>query len=471
MRPLLLILPLLAFAACGKSKVEQELDKFRAEGKPVTLEDLGLPKGGYESPEWKEILAVSEELKKDEEYKKLKDFSVSNFKFVGPGVAQSSILKDFAEDTSGKKKLTWEEFEKGLISLRISLSKLQSLDKEQEVLFVPDYYQGVHTKVPNLISCLEIVKGYHNLIVFDLSKDRIDDALSKIQKARSLKSKLTLNNTLIDGLVDVTCDGLLLNSCWAILQKNKLTSAQLKRLQDIWEPTFEPRRIFHIWEMERIGFGEFLLKIKTFGDLQRLFNAVAYDDTSDQSPATNTFAELIPIQKWLDSDLATFFRMFHENEINIQHWEKTGNFLLLKQNILKQQHFWDEMNDFEKARHVCTRLALPTTNKAMDKFVSSIAQQRMLQTAVALKRFHLANKRYPTTSDELLPAYLPSLPLDPIDGKPLRYRLEADGTYTLYSVGMNGIDDNGNGEEVKPEKTPRWKPENTYDIVWPQLKQ
>ena len=41
-----------------------------------------------------------------------------------------------------------------------------------------------------------------------------------------------------------------------------------------------------------------------------------------------------------------------------------------------------------------------------------------------------------------MPAQLKQVPLDPYDGKPLRYRLRADGA-VVYSVGPDLIDDGG----------------------------
>jgi hypothetical protein len=39
-----------------------------------------------------------------------------------------------------------------------------------------------------------------------------------------------------------------------------------------------------------------------------------------------------------------------------------------------------------------------------------------------------------------------------IDGKPLRYRLNSDGTYALYSIGWNQTDDGGQLAFVKQKK-------------------
>jgi hypothetical protein len=62
--------------------------------------------------------------------------------------------------------------------------------------------------------------------------------------------------------------------------------------------------------------------------------------------------------------------------------------------------------------------------------------------AVAMERFRLINHRWPDRLEELVPAYLKAIPLDPFDGQPVR--LVRKGTASLiYSVGPNQIDDHG----------------------------
>jgi hypothetical protein len=62
--------------------------------------------------------------------------------------------------------------------------------------------------------------------------------------------------------------------------------------------------------------------------------------------------------------------------------------------------------------------------------------------AVAVERYRLKKGKWPVTLSELVP-------LDPFDGKPLRYRLRGDGV-TVYSVGVDGKDDGGNIDPSKP---------------------
>ena len=53
-----------------------------------------------------------------------------------------------------------------------------------------------------------------------------------------------------------------------------------------------------------------------------------------------------------------------------------------------------------------------------------------------------------------------------MDGKPLRYALNSDGTYVLYSVGDDGKDDGGDASPAAASKSTYWL--QGRDWVWPQ---
>lgn len=63
-------------------------------------------------------------------------------------------------------------------------------------------------------------------------------------------------------------------------------------------------------------------------------------------------------------------------------------------------------------------------------------------TVLALEAHRQAHGQYPATLAMLAPSFLPRVPIDAADGRPLRYRLQ-DGRPLLYSVGCDGDDDNG----------------------------
>ena len=91
-------------------------------------------------------------------------------------------------------------------------------------------------------------------------------------------------------------------------------------------------------------------------------------------------------------------------------------------------------------------------------------------TASALERYRLKIGRFPQALTELVPSFIASVPHDVIDGKPLRYACPDGLHYSLYSVGLNGIDDHGAlpgaPEDPKASSSP-WN-SREGDWVWPQ---
>lgn len=101
------------------------------------------------------------------------------------------------------------------------------------------------------------------------------------------------------------------------------------------------------------------------------------------------------------------------------------------------------------------------------------AQRRVVVTAIALERYRGRHGRYPAALCALAPEFLPAVPVDFMDGRPLRYRLTGDGHFVLYSIGLDGQDDGGMMTDPSSTKwiqnlarTPFWP--MRVDIVWPR---
>lgn len=101
------------------------------------------------------------------------------------------------------------------------------------------------------------------------------------------------------------------------------------------------------------------------------------------------------------------------------------------------------------------------------------ARRRILVTAIALERYHNKHGAYPVSLDLLAPEFLKTVPVDFMDGRPLRYRLTGDGHFVLYSVGLDCVDDGGKQPLPDAPRMPRNSegfhvaPTNV-DIVWPR---
>ncbi|MFG0253144.1 MAG: HAAS signaling domain-containing protein [Phycisphaerales bacterium JB038] len=104
----------------------------------------------------------------------------------------------------------------------------------------------------------------------------------------------------------------------------------------------------------------------------------------------------------------------------------------------------EEINDSPtlRLRYILIATLMPAIGKAAF-YTDMIAQKRDgLLIGIALERYRRERGAYPPTLAALVPAYLPSVPLDRCSGAPVRYRLES-GRPLVYGVGPDGDDDGG----------------------------
>lgn len=94
------------------------------------------------------------------------------------------------------------------------------------------------------------------------------------------------------------------------------------------------------------------------------------------------------------------------------------------------------------ANQVFVTMAFASFVKLADACTRTRAELRCAIAALAAERYRLAHHDWPDSLEKLVPTFLPQLPIDPYDRKPLRYQRVEDGV-AIYSVGPDGKDDGG----------------------------
>ena len=142
---------------------------------------------------------------------------------------------------------------------------------------------------------------------------------------------------------------------------------------------------------------------------------------------------------WLYLNLITIAK-FHQDVLDV---------IDVKQNTVLS-HKVDEITEGFDARTKHFRpntyvaaIAIPNYTRAIVTFAHSQTLANEAQVVCALERYRLAHNQYPESLEALIPLFMEKLPRDVIDGEPLHYRRQANGTFLLYSVGWNETDDGG----------------------------
>jgi hypothetical protein len=88
-----------------------------------------------------------------------------------------------------------------------------------------------------------------------------------------------------------------------------------------------------------------------------------------------------------------------------------------------------------------------------------------LATACAVERYRMAHGRLPATLEDLVPAFLPSVPTDPLTGKPLCYKPSESRSYLIYGTGWDQTDNAGSGVSALTGLSSRFENQADWGVL------
>ncbi len=386
----------------------------------------------------------------------------------------------------------WEGFAAEFGPIRERLPAIrQGLTNESIVIQLP-YEQGFNGLLPHLSS----VKGAATTLrlgtLLALQEGRLDEAVENIRTAAALVEIQRQEGLIISQLVRMAVAEIGLGQMvWQSAQADGWTDAQLASIQAAWAASEFVSAMIRALQMERGMVGSYYQGRAT--SAQELASSMQMAD----SPGGASSAELGSLREllapviesgagvrrfmfvafwqfaWAEQD-----QLFHHQGIQ-QLVDAAGSaarardFSSFRQRDRGGTGFsfglpaaFDpaKMSRWERNKHWLTLMMLGSSDVALEKAVSIECHRELALTAIALKRHRLRHGAWPARLEDLVPALLPEVPRDWMNGQPLRYRVNPDGTYSLYSVGMDGIDDGGDPTQVRGVA---WHFSRGRDWVWP----
>jgi hypothetical protein len=244
---------------------------------------------------------------------------------------------------------------------------------------------------------------------------------------------------LISQLVRIACHTVFIDGLNRALELTDFTEDQLARLEAAVRSHEEPEaaargfmgeRIFMLatyedprYYTEQVS-GLAGLPSGQFAGVARVMRGVGWN-AADQVHCMTMMAKIIQASR----------RPFPEGQVIMETVERE----------LESSHGWfPRISD----------MLLPSLTRGLEAFARDTAQLRNAATALAVERFGLKAGQPPATLEELVPEFLESVPIDPFDGQPLRYRLSEKG-YVVYSVSLNLKDDGGTYGQRGSRRDPR----------------
>jgi hypothetical protein len=169
---------------------------------------------------------------------------------------------------------------------------------------------------------------------------------------------------------------------------------------------------------------------------------------------------------WLDQDHLHYLRIL-EQLISLSRDASR------EKSLQKLQPLVDDLISKSRNRGFYSRLRYPSVmsidslSRVMSRAMRSETERSLVVAAVALNRYKLRHGRTAQSLSELVPEFVQDVPVDYMDGQPLRFRVQPGGGFLLYSVGENGQDDGGDAS-LLPGKTGSRVPWYRKDVIWPE---
>lgn len=392
--------------------------------------------------------------------------------FIAPGNARVTWMQNAVSLYGATTNyIAWTNFLTQLDQVEDSLEKIREAMKNPAPHMGPRTNYLLGSPRPDFVRIRSAAQWLTASAVGSLHRGNLEATTQDIEALAGLARLNREELTLVSAMIRVAIAGLGEAATWEALQARGWSDPQLERLQKAWAS------VDLLQALENGFVGERAFGPEIFGMLRRSdyqsFNktfaigASGASGNTIQSLATERL--LIPAYKMTSIDGDELFHLTKMNEVVEQI------------RMMKAGRPWKEVKAdhdkstaaFEKQagsqlwsyRHWISVTGIPNFSRATQIAVRRETQRQMTVAAIALKRYELRYGKPPPNLEALVPEFLSELPNDCMSGKPLRYRFNANGTFTLYSVGEDRKDDGGDPTPVKPGDGPDlW---SGHDAVWP----
>jgi hypothetical protein len=307
-----------------------------------------------------------------------------------------------------------------------------------------DLTQGMNTLLPDLAKIKSSVRLLTAEALFETSNGDTDKAIPSLRAAGGVADSAAPEPLLISQLARYASWAIISKRTELILNASHLSDQQLAELQVLVSNAERTD------SLARALAGERALHLPVFMSSRDQAFAYAFCGAPWSSPPTTK------------DRLRASFIMGLLKSTGILHKDKAFYLDIMATNIAAAEAPFPERLTLALQANaaalsppsrllIFSRILLPSFAKAFQRDAEHTARIRTSKTVIAVERFRLAHSgNLPATLSDLVPAYLSSVPSDPFDGQPLRYKRLAPG-YVVYSIGSDMRDDGGiEGDPNKP---------------------
>jgi hypothetical protein len=355
-------------------------------------------------------------------------------------------------------------------------------------------------------------QALHSASLNELHHGNLAGATENLVALSAFQRLYEQDPSLVSYMIRIAITGLAVNAYWDALQADGWTDDQLAKLQRACQSApsrlqmskvLESERAFRLFYLEQFRSGSYEQWIGRYQSIFASFGSrLPYGDVAMPVRLWRQWG-FHPLWSlaWVDQEKLHYAQHLQADIRALREGAKLGSWRRLSQ-LLDEVHqqyqppvakwrFYYQLPIVEKFSQIVgpapksqnTRSSVvadtTTSPKNLCPFVDfsrawfltykNLTLHNLVITAVALKRYHLRYDQYPAALAELTREFLSAVPLDLMDGQPLRYRRNPDGSFTLYSIGDDFIDNGGTTQPAAQTTGSIYDPWRGSDWVWPQI--
>lgn len=436
------------------SKLAAYKSELRAKGEKLTWAELGYPRPVEPGNAVNLLLAGISRLGPSS----FQPWQFDLMQFATAGQARTAWQSQLPPRTIfGTNQLTWSELAVEFEVVVGPLEQIRTALTNPPARFVFDPKDSFVGPKPPFVQLRTAAQWLTADLVLALQADQKARARADVVALAQLAQLHREDPTLVSLMIRTAITGLGLTATWEALQADGWSEADLAAMQRTWE------EVDLLAALERTLVGE------------RAFGEMGFTMARNRDPDfRHTMGYL------LDPTTNPYWRMHIDSDelFMLRHYQRSLEAI----RRLRGNGVWsDARRDFDataaeltaalghpikRYRYVLSGLMIPNTTRASTTLVRNETQRRLTLVALALERYRVRHGKYPADLAALIPEFLTAAPLDLMSGRPFGYRLNADGTFTLYSVGEDGLDNGGNPQPTSV--TNRFDLWSGRDAVWPK---
>ncbi len=444
--------------------------ELRAKGEKLTPEELGYPRPPESSQSLDKLRAGLSHIGS----LKYHPGSLELMRFVGAGRVQigwATAQPPFNAAWSNRTNSpSWGEFCAELDSIGGPLAEIRAATQNP-----PRYFFNDPTNFPNRPKgpFVELRNAAHWLMgdaAAALHEGQLDRAHADLHALTQLAQFYREDLTLVSQMIRAAIAGIGLATTWEALQAPGWSEENLAAMERDWE-TVDLADLFEKGMIgERAFGGAVIAHLRAISPKQRMNFLNPAGNRVARRTVEDYFEQFVAMPLWVaNSEIdELFYLQWSQSNLDAFRQLRSGApWPVVSQLLYTNIHGMEGAftNPLTRHRYFVSGFLMPNIIRVANACIQNETQRRLTITAIALERQRLRNGKFPTDLKALVPQFLSAVPMDLMGGKPLRYRLNANGDFTLYSVGENGRDDGG--DPNPSSATDQFGLGGGKDAVWP----